>query len=187
MDAAKESGVDPYELMSELAESVPAGSNGLVYLPYLMGERTPHLDPNAKGVFFGLTASTTRQDMLRSVMEGVSYSLLDCISIIREMKIPADNVRAGGGGGKSRLWRQMQADMFGCSVATVNSTEGGALGVALLAMVGAGVYPSVEAACDAVVAEKTVTAPNEDARQTYMERYGVYKGLYCSLKELFKM
>ena len=137
MDAADGMGVDPYYLMDKQAEKIAPGCEGLIYLPYLMGERSPHNDPNAKGVFFGLSAKHTKYDMLRAVMEGVSYSLNDCMSVIKEMGIDASEVRASGGGGKSKLWRQMQADMFGCDINTINVSEGPALGVALLAAVGA--------------------------------------------------
>ena len=185
VNEAQRQNVDPYVLMDKQAEPVPAGSNGVIYLPYLMGERTPHLDPNAKGVFFGLTASSTREDMLRSGLEGVSFSLLDCLSVIREMGISASSVRAGGGGGRSTLWRQMQADMFGCDVVTVNSSEGGALGAALLAAVGAGTYKSVEEACGAAIAEKSKTLPQGESRSVYMKQYEVYKRIYRNLRELF--
>ena len=120
MDAADGMGVDPYYLMDKQAEKIAPGCEGLIYLPYLMGERSPHNDPNAKGVFFGLSAKHTKYDMLRAVMEGVSYSLNDCMSVIKEMGIDASEVRASGGGGKSKLWRQMQADMFGCDINTIN-------------------------------------------------------------------
>jgi len=147
--------VDPYMLMDKEAEKVAAGCSGLIYLPYLMGERTPHLDPNAKGVFFGLSAKHEKPDMIRAVMEGVVYSLKDCLEIIKEMGVNVSEVRASGGGGKSPLWRQMQADIFGTEITTINSSEGPALGVAILAGVGAGIYSSVMEACDKVISVKT--------------------------------
>ena len=124
------------------------GANRLIYLPYLMGERTPHLDPDCRGVFFGLSAIHTRKDMLRAVMEGVSYSMKDCNDILQEMGVTVDDMMACGGGGRSAVWRQMLADMYGCTVKTVAAKEGPALGVAILAGVGAGIYESVEAACE---------------------------------------
>ena len=133
MDAADGLGVDPYYLMDQQAEKVEAGCEGLIYLPYMMGERSPILDPNAKGIFFGLSAKHTKYDMLRAVMEGVAYSLKDCYDVIKDMGIDASEVRASGGGGKSKLWRQMQADMYNCPINTINASEGPALGVALLA------------------------------------------------------
>lgn len=179
-------GIDPYVLMDQEAEKVNAGCSGLIYLPYLMGERTPHLDPDAKGVFFGLSAKHEKQDMLRSVMEGVVFSLKDCLEIIRELGVDISEVRASGGGGKSKLWRQMQADVFGTEITTINSSEGGALGVAILAGVGTGVYKSVEAACDAVIKVKTRQAADMAVNARYQKFYGVYKGLYSSLKQNYK-
>ena len=186
MEQAKLENIDPYILMDKAADEVPAGANGVIYLPYLMGERTPHLDPDARGVFFGLSAKHNRFDMLRSVMEGVSYSLLDCLNIIADMGVRATEVNAGGGGGKSKLWRQMQADMFGCNMVTNNSTEGGALGVALLAGVGTGAYSSVEEACAATINVVDNTSPISENVETYKKYYPIYKDIYLSLKEQFK-
>ena len=124
--------------MDQDAGAVPVGSRRLIYLPYLMGERTPHLDPHCRGTFFGLSAIHTKADLIRAVMEGVSYSLADCFDILREMGIPTGDMAACGGGGTSALWRQMLADLFGCPVKTVASREGPALGAAILAGVGAG-------------------------------------------------
>ncbi len=178
-------GVDPYVLMDKEAEKVEAGCSGLIYLPYLMGERTPHLDPNARGVFFGLSAKHEKPDMLRAVMEGVVYSLADCLGIIKEMGVDVSEVRASGGGGKSKIWRQMQADVFGSSICTINSSEGPALGVALLAGVGAGVYSSVGEACDSII--KVVTEQKADSalHDKYKRNYLIYKNLYASLKDDF--
>ncbi|MGI6114373.1 MAG: FGGY-family carbohydrate kinase, partial [Mahellales bacterium] len=178
--------IDPYILMDQEAEKSPAGSQGLIYLPYLMGERTPHLDPYAKGVFFGLTAKHTRQDMIRSVMEGVSYSLRDCFEIIKELDIEVTEVRASGGGGRSKLWRQMQADMFNCDIVTINSSEGPALGVALLAGVGAGIYDSVPQACEAAIKRESIQKPIPENVGVYNKYYPIYKGLYTALKDKFK-
>ena len=152
-------GVDPYYLMDKQAERVPIGSNRLVYLPYIMGERTPHLDPDCRGVFFGLSAIHTKYDMLRSVMEGVTFSQRDSVEILREMGLTINEMMACGGGGSSPLWRQMLADTFNCDVKTVKSKEGPALGVALLAGVGAGIYESVEKACEAVIETNAPQSP----------------------------
>ena len=135
-------GVDVYDLINRDIDKIPAGSDKLIYLPYLMGERTPHLDPDCRGVFFGLSAIHTKAHMLRAVMEGVSYSLSDCNDILREMGIGVEEMMACGGGGKSPVWRQMLSDMYGCTVKTVRQTEGPALGVAILAGVGCGLYES---------------------------------------------
>ncbi len=175
-------GIDPYVLMDKEADKVEACCSGLIYLPYLMGERTPHLDPNARGVFFGLSAKHEKPDMLRAVMEGVVYSLADCLSIIKEMGVDVSQVRASGGGGKSKLWRQMQADVFGSSICTINSSEGPALGVALLAGVGAGVYSSIPEACDSVIKVVTEQKADTEIHDKYMKNYTIYKQLYNSLK-----
>jgi len=177
--------VDPYFLMDQEAEKVSPGSEGLIYLPYLMGERTPHLDPFARGVFFGLSAKHEKSHMLRAIMEGVVYSLRDCIDIIRDMGIETKEVRASGGGGRSRLWRQMQADVFGTDIYTINSSEGPALGVALLAGVGTGVYKDIREACDTVIKVKTKQEANADLQRKYNEYYKIYKQLYKSLKQDF--
>jgi len=178
--------IDPYVLMDKEAEQVDAGCNGLIYLPYMMGERTPHLDPDARGVFFGLSAKHGKQDMLRAIMEGVTYSLRDCLEIIKEMNVPVTEVRASGGGGKSKLWRQMQADVFNADIATINSSEGPALGVALLAGVGTGVYDSVAQACEAAIEVKSIQKSNSDMYEKYNKFYKIYRQLYNSLKQDFK-
>ena len=178
--------IDSYILMDQEAEKVKPCCDGLLYLPYLMGERTPHLDSNARGVFFGISARHEKQHLLRAVMEGVVYSLTDCMDIIREMGVEANEVRASGGGGKSRLWRQMQADMFGTDIVTINSSEGPALGVALLAGVGTGVYGSVAEACDAIIKVKTIQAPDMALNKMYMKFYKIYKNLYNSLKQDYR-
>lgn len=179
------SGNDVYDELNCQALSVKPGCDGLMYLPYLMGERTPHLDPNARGVFFGLTARHNKNDMLRSVMEGVGYSLVDCMDIINEMGISVDEVRASGGGGKSEVWRQIQADMFNCEVVTINSSEGPALGVAILALVGVGVYSSVIEACDKIIHKVTSQKPINDNTKLYSQYHNIYKHLYTALKPEF--
>ncbi|AGC67909.1 xylulose kinase XylB [Thermoclostridium stercorarium subsp. stercorarium DSM 8532] len=179
-------GVDPYYLMDQAAEKVEPGSNGIIYLPYLMGERTPHLDPDCRGVFFGLSAKHTKREMIRAVMEGVVYSLRDCLEIIEGLGVEISQVRASGGGGKSPLWRQMQADVFNRDICTINASEGPAFGVALLAGVGAGVYRSVEEACEATIKVKSTQKPNTAAHEKYNGYYKLYRKLYTSLKDDFK-
>lgn len=175
-------GVDPYFLMDREAENSAPGCGGLFYLPYLMGERTPHLDPDARGAFIGLTARHTKNDMLRAVMEGVGYSMKDCLEIIRGMGVPVKEIRVSGGGGKSGLWRQMMADMFGRPVVTTESSEGPALGAAILAGAGTGVYSSVQEGCKVCVRPKTVQKCVRENAAVYKKAYPVYKKLYRSLK-----
>lgn len=182
---AELSDIDVYKLLDAEAETIKPCSDGLVYLPYLMGERTPHLDPNARGVFFGLTAKHTKPHFVRAIMEGVTYSLKDCLEIIREMGVNVSEVRASGGGGKSGIWRQMQADVFGADINRIKSDEGPALGVAILAGVGAGVYSSVPEACEAVIQVKDTLAPINANISKYNDFYKLYTKLYKSMKEDF--
>ena len=180
---AAQMGTDPYQLMDAEANRVEPGCGGLLYLPYLMGERSPHPDPDAKGVFFGLTARHSRSDMLRAVMEGVAYSLKDCMEVITQMGIPVEQIRAAGGGAKSVLWRQMIADMFGNPLVTVATSEGPALGAALLAGVGTGVFGSVAQACEAVIRCTEPLQPGRAAEKVYQDFYRVYARLYPALRE----
>lgn len=179
-------GKDVYDLINRDIETIPAGSDKLIYLPYLMGERTPHLDPDCRGVFFGLSAIHTKKHMLRAVMEGVSYSLCDCNQILKEMGVEVSRMMACGGGGKSPNWRQMLADLYRCTVKTVEQEEGPALGAAILAGVGCGIYPSVEAACDLLIHEKSSTEPAAEQVEIYAGYHKVYQNLYQSLKADFK-
>jgi len=187
IEVAKGMGIDPYVLMTKEAEKVPAGSRGVIYLPYLMGERTPHLNPKAKGVFFGLSAAHTKNEMLRAVIEGVSYSLLDCMEIIKDTGMNPTNVMVSGGGGKSELWRQILADMFNCKVSTNKSSEGPALGVALLAGVGTGVYKDIDEACSIAISENSVQVPKEENFLVYKRYYEIYKKIYNDLKGTFEL
>lgn len=181
-ETAKYMGVDEYYLMDKEADTVPIGAERLLYLPYLMGERTPHLDPNARGMFFGLSAMHTKKHMLRAVMEGVSYSLRDCVEVFREMDINVSDMMACGGGGSSPLWRSMLADLYNCPVKTVASKEGPALGVALLALTGAGVYSSVPEACHAVIKTDKVQEPVAENVPKYQKYYDLYAKIYPSVK-----
>lgn len=183
---AEEQEVDVYDLINKDIESIHPGSDKLIYLPYLMGERTPHLDPDCRGVFFGLSAIHTKAHMLRAIMEGVSYSLADCNDILKEMGISIKGMMACGGGGKSPIWRQMLSELYDCEVKTVSQEEGPALGVAILAGVGCGIYESVEAACQELVKEDKTTFPDKEQVLTYKKYHELYKELYDDLKESYK-
>ncbi len=185
-ETSSQMGVDPYYLMDKEAASVPIGSNRLLYLPYLMGERTPHLDPDARGVFFGLSAMHQKKDLLRAVMEGVSYSLRDCVEVFRQMDINVSDMMACGGGGTSPLWRQMLADLYACPVKTASSKEGPALGVALLAAVGTGIYSSVPEACRKVVKTDKIQEPIKENIKPYDDFYKLYTEIYPALKGCYK-
>lgn len=184
-DEAVLKGVDSYDLINQDVAKVPIGSRRLFYLPYLMGERTPHLNPDCRGVFFGLSAIHTKADMLRSVMEGVSYSLLDCFDVLKEMKVDVQEMMACGGGGKSRIWRQMLADMYACEVKTIKAQEGPALGVAILAGVGAGLFPDVPTACRQFIQQDTWCQPEPSAHAYYEKGHKLYQKLYSQLKECY--
>ncbi|MCX7918426.1 MAG: xylulokinase [bacterium] len=182
---AKKRKVDPYEILTEAASLVPVGSNGVIFLPYLMGERSPHGDPNAKSVFFGITAKTTREDLIRAVLEGVTFGMRDSLEIMRELRQPIQQIRVTGGGAQSGLWRQICADIFNTPVVTVNTTEGAALGAAILAGVGAGVYPDIATAVERIVTVTSVTDPILENSKRYNEFYQIFKGLYPALKPAF--
>jgi xylulokinase len=182
---AKLMGVDPYELISREAATVSAGSEGLVFLPYLTGERTPHPDPQARGAWAGLTVRHTKAHMARAVMEGVAFGLRDSLEILKDMGVSIGNVRASGGGARSDVWRQIQADVFNLPLSTINSDQGPALGAALLAGVGAGVYASIEEACSTVVKVVSTTPVQRESAEVYEKYYEVYRDLYPALKGSF--
>ncbi|HEX7449084.1 MAG TPA: xylulokinase [Pirellulales bacterium] len=186
MAAARKTGQDLYEALSREAAAAPAGSAGLFFLPYLSGERTPHADPHARGCFIGLTLAHTRGHLVRAIMEGVTYSLRDSLEIIRGLGVPVRQIRAGGGGSRSALWRQIQADVFGQKVVTLNAEEGAAYGVALLAAVGAGAFSDVREACRAAIRVVSETGPNRPAQKRYQHAFPIYQRLYQSLKDDFK-
>lgn len=183
---AKRRKVDPYELITAQAAEAPAGSEGLYFLPYLTGERTPHADPYARAAWIGLTPRHGKPHLARSVVEGATYAMRDCLEIIEGMKIPVKEVRLGGGGGRSPFWRQLQADVYGKRCVTTNATEGPAYGVALLAAVGTGAYKDVPEACKATIAVTGETKPDAATRKTYDRFYPEYGQLYQSLKGDFR-
>jgi xylulokinase len=171
-----------YDEMTALASGVAPGAEGLLFLPYLTGERTPHLDPLARGAFVGLTTRHSAAHMIRAVMEGVVFSLRDGLTIMCELGLPLGEVRATGGGGRSPLWRQMQADIYGAPVATLAAEEGPAYGAALLAGVGAGLFADVHMAVDRCVKVSGTTQPDAAAQARYEQVYSIYRGLYAALK-----
>jgi xylulokinase len=178
-------GADPYDQLSAEAAQVPPGSGGVLWAPYLMGERTPHLDPKARAALVGLSADHNRGNIIRAILEGVAFSLKDTLTIFRELGIPVRGIRVGGGGARSPLWRQIQADVYGQAVETVQAEEGAAYGAALLAGVGVGAWASVDAACDAVVRVAKRTAPEPEASRVMQETYVSYRRLYPALRSIF--
>jgi len=185
METAAAIGTDPYDLMGREAEQSPIGANRLLFLPYLMGERSPILDSSARGVFFGLSAMHTKRDMIRAVMEGVAYSQRECLDVLRGMGINPGSMTLCGGGAASPLWRSMLADVYACPVCTVTSKEGPALGAAILAGVGAGLYNSVPEACAELVKTTPEQPPNAENGGKYEGYYKLYKELYPRLKDQF--
>jgi xylulokinase len=167
-----------------MAEEVPAGADGVIFLPYLSGERTPYSDVNARGTFIGLDQRHDRRHLARAVFEGVTHGLAQCLDLVRAAGVEPETVRLSGGGAKSPLWRQTCADLFGVPTTTTTTTEGTACGAAILAAVGAGAFPSIEDACQATVSEvdRTDAGPNA---AVLAARHSIYERLYPALKPLF--
>ena len=182
---AIDDGRDPYDRLTEEAASAPPGADGVLWAPYLMGERTPHLDPHARAALTGLAANHTRGHVVRAILEGVAFSLRDTLTIFNEMNVPIETIRLGGGGARSALWRKIQADVYGQSVEIVEADEGAAYGAALLAGVGAGLWPSVDAACENVVRVAARVDPSgADTVELMGRRYEAFRALYPALRDL---
>ena len=177
-------GISYDELLAEAAQS-PPGARALYWLPYLMGERTPHLDAAARGGWVGLTAKHARADLIRALIEGVTYSQKDGLDLVAALGVCVASIRASGGGARSPLWRQVMADVFGKPVVTMASQEGSALGAAILAMVATGEYSSVREACKAIVRERDLIEPRQEESRIYAAGHAVYRSLYPALKPLF--
>jgi xylulokinase len=182
--AGAEDGRDPYERLTDEAANVPAGSDGVMWTPYLMGERTPHLDPNARASLIGLAANHTRGHIVRAILEGVTFSLRDTFTIFDEMNVPVEVIRLGGGGARSRLWRQIQADIYGRSVEIVEVEEGAAYGAALLAGVGCGLWASVDEACAATVRVSERVEADAAMASSMNACYETYRKIYPALKNI---
>lgn len=175
-----------YDQLTKEAASSPRGAQGLFWLPYLMGERTPHLDASARACWVGLTAKHKRADLLRSVLEGVCYSQNDGLEIIRQLGAAPESVRLSGGGARSPFWHQLFADVFDTPVAILGSQEGSAYGAALLALIGTGEYTSAAQVCARAIKEVERKQPQADAAAFYKRSYGLYKSLYGALKSRFE-
>ena len=184
-DQAAQKGVEIYDLLTDEAAAVPAGAEGLYWLPYLMGERTPHLDAYARGGWVGLTAKHTRGHLVRAILEGVAYSLNDCLGIVESLGASVEAVRASGGGAKSPLWRSILAGVFSKPIATLQTQEGSAYGAALLAMVGTGAFGSVAEACSSAIVEQRRDQPDPDLTAAYGRSYGMFRELYPALRDFF--
>ncbi len=167
-------------------EAAGTDAEGLYWLPYLMGERTPHLDSLARGGWNGVTAKHTRADLIRALIEGVSFSLKDCLDLVAGLGVQIESVRVSGGGAKSAFWRQLLADIFDKRVVSLETQEGSAYGAALLAMVGAGAFGSVQEACKALIIEVDSVEPRKAEADRYAKKHAVYKSLYPALREFYR-
>ena len=176
---------DPYELLTAQAASAPAGCDGVFFLPYLTGERTPHADPDARACWIGLHAGTTRSHMIRAILEGATFAMNDVVTTLGEAGQTIRTIRLSGGGARSEFWRQLQADIYAKTCETINAEEGPAYGVALLAAVGAGEYASIKQACQATIDVTRTIKPEAKARKLYQAYYRQYRQLYPALKEQF--
>ena len=176
---------EPFDALSAAAGEVPAGSDGLLFLPYLSGERSPHPDPLARGAFVGLTLAHDRRHLTRAVLEGVAFGLRDGLDLMVAAGMPRPTqIRASGGGTASPVWRQILADVLDAEIATLTTTEGAAFGAALLAAVGVGWFPTIEAAADALVTATPMASPGPDAPR-YAAAHQIYVELYPALAPAF--
>jgi xylulokinase len=174
---------DPYELIMQAIEKIPAGSEGLYFAPYLTGERHPWSDPQIRGGWVGLTVRHQREHLARAVVEGITFAMRDCLETMRGLGVKARQIRLSGGGARSAYWRQMQADIYGQTVAQINAQEGPAFGVALLAMVGTGAYRTVPEACQATIRVTEERQPARLLAKKYDAHYDLYRGLYPAMAE----
>lgn len=175
-----------YRELDKMAENIPIGAQRLIYLPYLMGERTPHLDPDCRGVFFGLSAMHTSAHMYRAVLEGVAYSLHDAYELVSKTGTPITDMAICGGGAKSPLWRQMISDVYGIPLTDMSKGGGASLGAAILGGVAGGAYADVQSACARVIKGGKVTVPDNERHKTYAKFCSLYRDLYASLADDYK-
>jgi xylulokinase len=175
---------DPYDSLTKEAAAIPAGADGVLWAPYLMGERTPHLDAEVRGALIGLSASHGRGHIIRAILEGVAFSLKDTLTIFAEIGVPVHDIRLGGGGARSPLWRQIQADVYAKPVSLLAAEEGAAYGAAILARVGAGICPSVDEACDKFVHVSSVVKTEKESSDKLQQQYKVYRAIYPALKQI---
>jgi xylulokinase len=181
IDGAKSS---PYDSLSREAAAIPPGADGVMWAPYLMGERTPHLDSEVRGALIGLAASHGRGHIIRAILEGVAFSLKDTLTIFAEIGVPVNDIRLGGGGALSPLWRQIQADVYAKPVSQLVAEQGGAHGAAILAGVGAGLWPSVDDACSQFVKIASVVDVDKSASAKLQQQYQIYRAIYPALKQI---
>ncbi|MBS3821002.1 MAG: xylulokinase, partial [Phycisphaerae bacterium] len=177
---------DPYELLTAQAAKAPVGCEGLFFLPYLTGERTPHCDPDARGAWIGLHSRTSRNELIRSVMEGATFAMNDAVHVLKDVGQRITRIRLSGGGARSQFWRQLQADIYGTTCEMISTEEGGAYGVALLAAVGNGEYKDIKQACNAAIDVSQIIKPDAKTQEAYVKLHDQYDRLYAALKDEFK-
>ncbi|WP_128330798.1 xylulokinase [Apibacter sp. HY039] len=185
VEKAEQEGITFYDAMMNMVQTVPIGSEKLIYLPFLMGERTPHIDPLYRGAFLGLNVVHTQAHMLRAIMEGITYCLADCNNLLKEQGVSLVSVRACGGGSRSPVWRKMMAALYECEVCTLENEEGPAYGAAILAGTGVGIYSSVQDACDQFIKEKDSLLPDLEDSVVYKKFHTVYDSMCDSLRADF--
>jgi xylulokinase len=173
-----------YDLLTEAAAKIPAGSQGLEWAPYLLGERTPHLDPEVRGAFAGIHTSHTAAHFTRAVLEGVAYSLQDTFTLFAELGIPVSGIRLGGGGARGPLWRRIQAGVYGHAVEILTAEEGGAFGCALMAGVGVGHWANLDLACGQAIEVAQRIEPDPAEAAAYQAGYAKWRKLYPALRSL---
>ncbi len=183
--AAKKQKVDPYELLTAEAAKAPAGCEGLFWLPYLTGERTPHGDPNAKACWVGIHSRTTRAELNRSMLEGATFGMNDAVQLLKGRGLKINQIRLSGGGARSQFWRQLQADIYGTTCVTINAEEGPAYGAALLAATGCGEFATIGQACKAAIKVTRTIKPTATGKKLYAKLYAQYTRLYPALKDEF--
>jgi len=186
VSAAERERVDTYKLLDAQAAAEPPGCEGLFWLPYLTGERTPHADPLARACWIGIDARTTKARLLRSVMEGATFAMKDVVTLLADRGVKVRQIRLSGGGARSALWRQMQAEIYGTTCVMINTDEGPAYGAALLAATGAGRYETVRQACEAAIKVTKTIKPSGKAKRLYRRHYDLYRDLYPAVKGQFE-
>lgn len=187
IEEAKTEKKSVYDLINEKAGEIEPGSGRLIYMPYLMGERTPHMNPKCRGAFVGLNIIHTKAHMLRAIMEGITYSLADCNNILKEQGNLVTSMKACGGGSKSPLWRQIMADLYNCDLFTLKQEEGPAYGAAILAGVGSGVFGSVKETCKKFIKTDSVTKSVAEEVEIYRKYHELYDKFYQDMKEDFNL
>jgi xylulokinase len=182
---AEKKNQDIYDYLTDEAQKISTGSEGLFFLPYLMGERTPHQSADAKGAFIGISSRHTKYHFIRSTLEGITFGMRDCLEIIRDLGIKIEQIRLTGGGAKSKFWKQLQANIYRSEVATVNSTEGPAFGAAIMGGVGAKIYKSIEEATENIIKVVERIEPDKDESEKYEHYYKIFQSLYPKLKNSY--